>query len=137
MTLPFRGLKDYRTEPAALRSDLQRQNALIESAFSNVTEAFRASPAPVFVSRSAAARLGSLVLADAMLAALTVTLPAVGPDDAGASVIVVKTDGTGNAVNVQGATERQLIQGSSSPDAIAARGLREYIFDGQGGWWRR
>jgi hypothetical protein len=129
----FQGLRDYQvTVPAKLRSDLQRQNALLESALGTLETTTQRVPAAESVFRDAQAQDDQFVLADATRGAITVTLP-----PAGKHVLVAKTDGSANAVNVAPSNENQTINGAAGIDAIVARGLREYFGDGAGNWWRR
>jgi hypothetical protein len=129
----FRGLRDYHVEvPAKLRSELQRQNALLEDALAALEGATQRVPVPVSVFRDTQASEDQLVLTDATRGIVTVTLP-----PSGKRALVAKTDGTANAVNVVPATENQTINGAAGPDAILVRGLREYFGDGLGNWWRR
>jgi hypothetical protein len=137
VTLLFTGLRDYRSDPEGMRTDLRRQNKLIEKAFADLLAVTRALPAPRFVAQSAIAELDGFIVADATTGSLTVTLPPVGPDDAGHSVLVCKSDTSGNTVNVVPAKETQRINAAAGVDAIAPAGAREYFWDGQNGWWRR
>lgn len=130
--MSFRGLRDYRTDPPGLRSDLQRQNTLLEAELASIRNDMDSVPTPLFVFRDTQAAAGQLVLADATRGVITVTLPSKG-----SRVLVAKTDGTGNAVNVTPADEQSSINGTPGAESIAARGLREYFGDGQGNWWRR
>lgn len=133
----FRGLRDYRTDTEGLRSDLRRQNQLLEAAFSNLSASKRERLAPIFVTQGTVAPFGSLVVVDATNAAVTVTLPPASADDAGRSVMVSKSDASGNAVVVAASNATQRVNGSTGTDSSATAGAREFVWDGQGGWWRR
>jgi hypothetical protein len=113
-------------------SDQQRQLSQLEG---NVTDAiaevvvnvaFRLRPTSVKTANYQA-QLNDLVICDGTFGVL---LPTASKMNAGRAVAVLRKSGT---VTVSCATSQ--VQGAAS-DALATTGLRVYISDGVGGWWR-
>jgi hypothetical protein len=128
--MTYQGMRDFRTEtPAVLRSDLQRQNALLEQEFQR-----RDSVGPwraVRANRDARALVGDAVFVDAS-AALKVFLPS-SRGAAARSVRVCRVAGSATVTVV--APAQETVNGAASVALSSSSGWSEFMADGSGGWW--
>lgn len=130
----FNGIKDYRaSDPDRLREDLRRQNVSLEQMFATVERERAARPVPRRVTKDTAAAHDEALLVDASAGVVKVFLPSSSPDKACRFVRVCSVKNVNSILVV--AANGNTVMGGAANTLPVSFGYRDYMDDGQGGWW--
>lgn len=130
--MKFKGLREYQTsDPAALRQDLQRQNAAVDEALSALERERAARPVPRSVVADTTAVHDEMLLVSV---SCRIELPRSDASTPGRAVTVVLTK-SGLSVTVA-AAGGEFVMTFASELFSSIPGLRRYEDDGLGNWWR-